>query len=188
MSKSKNNAIGLTEPPNEVYGKVMSIPDSLIEAYLELAAEFDEVQRTTLLAAIERSEINPMEVKKGIAFDVVRQYHGVAAAEEAAGHFYRQVQNRDLESKEYQRFPLPPELAGSGGAIGILDLCTAIEPDRSRSELRRLLAGGGVTVDGDKLTDPRAEIPAGWDTLKLKIGKRGFYEVVRDGRGCEAHS
>ncbi|MGE3771252.1 MAG: tyrosine--tRNA ligase [Bdellovibrionales bacterium] len=172
MSKSKNNYIGITEAPETMYGKAMSIPDSLLEEWTHLATDWLDNERKAHLADIKAK---PMDVKKAIAYNIVRQYHGADAAEVAAQHFYNNVQNRDLAAKDYERKTLSELGLGAIATPTLLDLCKALMPETSNSDLKRLIAQGGVAIDGKPANDAQMEVPA---PVKIKIGKRGFFEVV----------
>jgi len=170
MSKSKNNYIGITEAPEAMYGKAMSIPDALLEEWATLATDWQDNERKAALADIAT---NPMAVKKAIAANIVTQYHGADAAERAAQHFYNNVQNRDVLAKDYEQ-RRAAELGLADGCT-LIDACRALVPDMSGGDLKRLIAGGGVAVNGVKADNAQAtlQLPA-----KIKIGKRGLYEVV----------
>ena len=91
MSKSKGNYIGLTEPANDMYGKAMSIPDDLIPDWVELVTDWTPDEKSKAVADYKNGSVNPMEIKKKIAFNIVEQYHDKAAAEAAKHFFYVQV-------------------------------------------------------------------------------------------------
>jgi tyrosyl-tRNA synthetase len=100
MSKSLGNYIGLADDPRDMYGKVMAIPDSLIDEYLRLAASLSAKEQAKMRAALANGE-NPMEIKKAIAANIVEQYHSAKAAADAAEFFRRQFQSRDAQAAEY---------------------------------------------------------------------------------------
>jgi tyrosyl-tRNA synthetase len=175
MSKSKGNYIGLTDDPNNMYGKIMSIPDKLIKEYLELATEIDAADQRRMLQEIEEARTNPMLVKKAIAFDIVRQYHGEDLAKIAETHFYRQIQTRDLESKEYEEITIPA--LGIKNQTTLLDLVSRIHNNETKSATRRLIAGGGVSVNSKKIIDPLHELLFPNEGIYLKVGKRSLYYV-----------
>ncbi len=174
MSKSLNNYIGLTEDPQNMYGKVMSIPDALIEEYVRLVSTFSEEQRASLTEDIKH---NPMEVKKELAYDIVKQFHGVSAAEDSRIYFYKQVQSRDDSLIEF----IPVALSSIGlelNGLTLLTLCFCLLKDKSKGDVRRLIQGGGVTINSEKVLDPALEIgKLVSGTFKIKVGKRGFYTI-----------
>lgn len=171
MSKSKGNYIGITEAPEQMYGKAMSIPDALLNEWINLATDWQDNERKHHAADIAG---NPMSVKKAIAANIVTQYHGADAAERAAQHFYNNVQNRDVLAKDYETKSRADLGLAANDSISLLDLCKALAPDQSGGDLKRLIAGGGVSVNGERADNPQANVafPA-----KVKLGKRGFYEV-----------
>lgn len=178
MSKSKNNYIGLTENANDMFGKVMSIPDALLKDYLELATEFPAAEKKAHFNELAAGTANPMELKKKIAADIVRQYHGADAATSASQHFYNQVQNRSLDAKEYQEIKIATLSLGNSDTVTLLVLCKGIETDKSNKALRDLIEGGGVSVNGEKTVDPFANINIRQEPVSLKLGKRGFYRLI----------
>lgn len=174
MSKSKGNYIGLVEDPNNVYGKVMSIPDSLLEDYLRLATDFSETEKQTLIARLATDE-NPMVIKKLVAHNIVRQYNDNDVADGAEAFFRQQIQNRSLDNKQFEEVQLET-LGLDPKDLSLIDLCAAIDKKRNRSEIRRLIKGGGISIEDTKITDitHRCTIT---DGTRLKIGKRGYYMI-----------
>jgi tyrosyl-tRNA synthetase len=180
MSKSLNNHIGIIEPPREIYGKVMSIPDSLILDYFELVTDIPEEEIAGFKEQLKNRSINPMNLKKRLAHEIVRQFHGKQAADEAEGHFQEQFQTRDLHKVE------------TGVSIGIKVSAEAIQRRdmprwlvgnkfaSSMSQAKRLLAQGAVQViraDGSRqvVGDEDVQIKPG---DKIKVGKLRLAEIV----------
>jgi tyrosyl-tRNA synthetase len=175
MSKSKGNYIGLTEPANDMYGKAMSIPDELIPDWVELVTDWTADEKSRAVADYKNGSVNPMEIKKKIAFNIVEQYHDKAAAEAADHFFYVQVQQRGFDTKEFEDVS-----AGSLGLTspcGLVDFGVAVMKGQSKSAIRRLIESGAVSVSGEKVTDINAKIEPTTDGLKIKIGKRGFFNL-----------
>ena len=173
MSKSKGNYIGLTEPANDMYGKAMSIPDDLIPDWVELVTNWSADEKSRAIADYKNGSVNPMEIKKKIAFNIVEQYHDKAAAEAAEHFFYIQVQQRGFDTKEFQtvwtselNLSLP---------CGLVDFGVAVMKGQSKSAIRRLIESGAVSVSGEKVTDINAKITPTEEGIKIKIGKRGFF-------------
>lgn len=171
MSKSLGNYIGLTDSPDEMYGKTMSIPDELILSYLELltdtpAAELEEVRR-----AMADGSLNPRDAKMMLARRLVTAYHDDAAAEEAEARFVQVFQRRQLPD-ELPEARLDGELLASGG-IAVLDLLAALGMVESRSEARRLVRQGAVSVDGSRVDDEQAVVAVA-DGSVVRVGKRRF--------------
>lgn len=178
MSKSKNNYIGLTDAPEMMYGKAMSIPDSLLPNYLDLATSFDLSDISSMKAELESGSCNPINIKKKIAFNIVEQYYGEAAAREAELHFYNQFQNKDQQKKDYKPVPLAEVFANSA-QLGIVDLCKSVRPELSKSEIRRLIASQAVRLNFEKVTNPDSKVERSGSDIHLQIGKTGFF-VIRD--------
>lgn len=173
MSKSLNNTIGLIDEPNEMFGKTMSIPDSLIEEFIDLAVNFSIEEKAALKSKLENGE-NPMNIKKLIAKNIITQYHDEAAAELAEEFFSSQFQSKNVEEKAYE--PVPLNLFRDK-KITIVELCSQIKNDLSKSAVRRMIASGGIQINNIKILNPDEEIELLKET-KIKIGKRSFFELV----------
>ncbi len=170
MSKSYGNYVGITEPPREMFGKLMSIPDRLILDYFRLctnrtAGEVAEIKRR--LGAGE----NPRDIKERLARDIITMYHSAADADEAAAEFDRIFREKGLPDQM-------PELTVPAAGIGIVEVMTSAGLLRSRSEARRKLAEGAVYLDGRRLTDPGFHVRVDDRPLVLKVGKRRFLRLV----------
>lgn len=167
QSKSLGNYIGLGHSPRDKFGRVMSIPDNLIEMYAKIytTLPMDEVEAM----ALSRGG-NPMQNKKKLAREIVARYHGAAvgAAEEAwfTETFSKRETPIDVPTVAIGATPL--ELHK------VLKLCL---PEKSGSELRRLIDQGGVSIGGEKLTDPVRMITAPVEGV-LQVGKRNWFKVV----------
>lgn len=175
MSKSKGNYIGLTEHPNDMFGKTMSIPDHLICEWIELTTNWSPAEKADAIGAVKNEAINPMEIKKKVAFNIVEQYHSTEDAEKAAEFFYNQVQQRGLDTKEFKEIKwsdLP-----SQGEISLVDLGVHLL-GQSKSNIRRLIEGGAVSVNGEKVTDVNLVLTQSADETKIKLGKRAFFSLV----------
>lgn len=165
MSKSFGNYISLRDPPNDMYGKVMSIPDKLIIKYFSALT-------TEPLDSIERlSKLPARDSKMKLAKEIVRICHTIELAEKAESEFVRVFQKRDMPTDI-------PEKKLSSNKYEIVELLVAIGFAKSKSEAQRLVKGGGVTVDGKKILDPFAKIILGPKQLLLRIGKRHFMRLV----------
>jgi tyrosyl-tRNA synthetase len=163
MSKSFNNYIGVAEPPRDIYGKVMSLPDKLILPYFELLTD-EDLQRIET----ELKTRNPMEVKKELAYNITSQLYGEERAGEAQEYFLRVFTRREFPS-EMVEYPIEGKVMD---AISLLWDAHLVE---SRMEARRLLKQGAVEVDGKKLTQPTFTPSPG---VVIKVGKRGFLKIV----------
>jgi tyrosyl-tRNA synthetase len=171
MSKSLGNGIGITDRPDEMFGKVMSVSDTLMLEYYDLLHDGRWEALEPLRAALGRGEGDPMEFKLGLARALVERFAGGEAAREAADHFRNVVQGKgtpeDLEEVRCE--------TGPGGEIGLLELLERLELVASRSETRRLVGQKAVRVDGEVVSDPTLRLSAG--SYLLKVGKRRFARV-----------
>lgn len=172
MSKSYDNFIGIGEPPREMFGKVMSIPDSLILRYFELATEYSDEELKRVEKALSDGATNPRDLKAELAREIVSMYHSKEEAESASEEFDRVFREKGLPD-EVPKF----ELSWDDRKIWIVRLLTETGMVPSASEARRLVSQGGVTVEGVKVEDVDAEISLEQDLL-LKVGKRRFLQVI----------
>ena len=168
MSKSLGNYIGVAEAPQEMFGKAMSIPDVLMEKYFTLLTDVEEVEIKKLLAG------HPRDAKVALAKSLVRDYHGLDAAEHAIGEFNRIFKEGGLPD-EIPVVEIPGDALKDGGillpnAMAKAGLCS------SSSEARRLIQGGGAKLDGDKVSDPKLVLSSG--TFLLQAGKRKVARVT----------
>ncbi|MDR6487631.1 tyrosyl-tRNA synthetase [Chryseobacterium vietnamense] len=175
MSKSLNNIIGLTDEPNEMFGKTMSIPDALIEEFLNLTTDFSMEQKSALLSRISEGE-NPMNIKKLIAKNIISQYHDPASADNAEQFFINQFQNKNSEEKVYERVVIA-SLKSMENTISLVELCHQLKSDLSKSAIRRLIESGGIQINTIKITDADEKMELTPQT-KIKIGRRGFFELI----------
>jgi tyrosyl-tRNA synthetase len=168
MSKSLGNYIGVDEPPNEIYGKVMSIPDSLIIDYLEVVTDIPDEEIAEFKAQMTNGSINPMVVKKRLAYEIVAQFHGAQAAREAEGHFAMVFQKREVPKEAVVTLKTSLGLKSTLSAE-----LTKAGLTKSRSEARRLLAQGAIEINGEAVTEDleMAQIKKG---SVIKVGKRRF--------------
>lgn len=174
MSKSLNNTIGLTDSPNEMFGKTMSIPDSMILDFLDLATDFSIDKKEQIKRRLENQE-NPMEIKKIIAKNIIKQYHNEEHAQKAEDFFVNQFQNKNFDEKVFKPV-LISDIQSDSKNISIVDLCAQLKEGESKSAIRRLIESGAVQIDTIKINDPYTEIELKTDT-KIKIGKLGFYQL-----------
>lgn len=155
MSKSLGNYVGITEPPGEMFGKVMSISDELMLRYSEL-----------LVGETISAEAHPLEAKKALAAKLVSRYHSAADAEAALANW----NNRgNLEEVELPGFSLPADRAD---LLGIVQAAfESIGEPKSGSDVRRLIQQGSIQIDGEKAIDPKAEPPLSPGQV-LKLNKK----------------
>jgi tyrosyl-tRNA synthetase len=159
MSKSFGNYIALEDPPGEIFGKIMSISDVMMTRYYELLTTAD-------LDAV--SKLHPMEAKVKLAQEIVGRYHGAVAAQEARAEFQRRFTEREFpQTAERKRLP-----RGANTLIGML-VGAGLAP--SKTESRRLIAQGGVEVDGEKMMDGDLTFPSdAHQEYRVKVGKKRF--------------
>lgn len=174
MSKSLNNIIGLTDEPNEMFGKTMSIPDDLILEFLNLTTDFVTKEKKLIKERIAGGE-NPMNIKKEIAKNIISQYHNHEEAERADEFFMNQFQNKNFQEKVFKPIPII-DITTEDQTIFLLDLCLHLRKDLTKSAVRRLIENGAVQINSQKITDPKIVIELKTDT-KVKIGKRLFFEL-----------
>ncbi|REC79768.1 tyrosine--tRNA ligase [Chryseobacterium elymi] len=175
MSKSLNNIIGLTDEPNEMFGKTMSIPDSLIDEFIELTSDFSTEEKEDLQLKLQNGE-NPMNIKKLIAKNIITQYHDHTAAELVEEFFSSQFQSKNSEEKVYEPVSLA-SLHHRKKLITLVELCSQLKSDLSKSAVRRMIQSGGIQINHIKITNPDEEIELLPQT-KVKIGRRDFFELV----------
>jgi tyrosyl-tRNA synthetase len=167
MSKSKGNYIGITEPANAMYAKLLSISDTLMWRYFTLLSFRSEAQIASLKAEVAAGR-NPKEVKVLLAKEICTRFHDAAAAEAA---------ERDFELRARGGVPddiAAVTLAGAPLAIGALLKQAGLAP--SSSEAMRLVDGGGVRVDGTVIADKALRLPPG--CYVVQVGKRRFARVT----------
>lgn len=175
MSKSLGNYIGIAEPPKEMYGKVMSLPDSLLTQYFELATDVPDEEIAQFREQLNAQTVNPMDLKKRLAREIIAQFHGKQDADKAEENFTRVFQKRELpeDIPEYG-------FAASSVQDGLyqLDVAPTLLREgivQSNSELKRLLAQGAVELDGKKVNTSAINAR---DGSVLKVGKRHFVRIV----------
>lgn len=173
MSKSLNNIIGLTDEPNEMFGKTMSIPDDLLEEYIALATDFSIEEKANLNERLNSD--NPMLIKKIVAKNIITQYHSEKDAEAAEAFFNNQFQKRNDDNRVFEPIEID-SLQITTEKISVLEVCHQLKNDLSKTAVRRLIESGAVQINGEKSTDPLADFLVEKET-KIKIGKRDFFEL-----------
>ena len=175
MSKSLGNYVGIAEPPNEMFGKLMSIPDDLIPSYFELCTDVPMDQIRAIAAGMGNGTVHPMDAKKRLAREIVSIYHSRKVAEEAQAEFERVFSQRELPS-EMPEVHLPPS-AFKEGRIWVVRLVTLAGFASSNGEARRLVTQGAVTIDGVGIGDANAEVEVATGQT-LRVGKLKFARLV----------
>jgi tyrosyl-tRNA synthetase len=163
MSKSKGNYIGVTDEPNDMFGKVMSIPDELMENYFTLLTD---IPREEIKEFIDGSKTHPREAKAALGKEIVRQFYDDQAARQAADEFDKVFAQKQLPTDI-------PEVKIADEEIMLSKLLVECGLAASGGEAKRLVKQGGASIDGDKKTDPTEMIKPS-DGMILKAGKRKF--------------
>ena len=171
MSKSLGNYVGINDEPNDMFGKIMSIPDALIEEYLKLASGFKIQEIKDFLLQIETKQVNPMEVKIALAHNITKLYNSDEQADGARAYFERQHRG-DKSNQEF----VDTKVDSIENTIGLLVELGAV---KTKSEARRLIAQGGVSFNGEKIIDTE-HVLTDYNGVNLKVGKRRFYKIITD--------
>ncbi|CAM1333841.1 tyrosine--tRNA ligase [Tenacibaculum aestuariivivum] len=174
MSKSLNNTIGLTDEPTDIFGKIMSISDDLITEFLKLTTDFSVLEKQAILKRLSTGE-NPMEIKKIIAKNIIKQYYNEQAAKDAELFFINQFQSKKAENKAYHPVSLK-SIQAKENIITLTNLCSFLKNDLTKSAIKRLIISGAIQVNSQKITDPQTNISLTKE-MKIKIGKRSFHEL-----------
>ena len=169
MSKSYNNDIGLQDKPEDIYGKILSIKDEMIEKWFILAADANEETLDSIESQIKDPSVNPMDLKKQLARSVVTLYYDIEIAKEAEAHFNNLVVKKGIPDDM-------PEFGMDGEKL-LVDLIAESGILNSKSEARRMITQGAVRLDGVLVDDINAMFFSGGEQV-LKIGKRRFLRIV----------
>jgi len=168
MSKSYGNSINFSDSPDEMFGKTMSIPDTMIYRYFELATSVDDP--SAIKAQLEDQKTNPRDLKVRLGQEIVRSFYGDDAASDAYEKFRTMFVKKEVpEDIE--------EVTVGAGSISLADFMVKLKLAPSKSEARRLIDGGGVSIDGEKITDNKTTFSAKPEGMILKVGKRKFLRV-----------
>ena len=175
MSKTFDNHIGIDTPPQEMYGKVMSIPDHLIIDYFQLTTDVPDEEIAGFREQLGSHSTNPMILKKRLAYEIVAQFHGVESAKEAEKYFSTVFQQRKLP-EEIPEYVFTASRAEDG--LHRIDIAATLVKEgivKSNSELKRLLAQGAIELDGNKISSNIIDAHNG---SVLKVGKRDFVRIA----------
>jgi tyrosyl-tRNA synthetase len=176
MSKSLGNAISIEEPADQIFGKVMSIPDELMLNWFELVSTLDEAELGAVARELEDPSVNPSKVKRRLARNLCDQYHGEGAGQGAEAAFDRIFVQKDRPAE------IPEgHFAASGDGYWLVALIVDAGLAPSRKEARRLVQQGGVSIDERKVDDESFTLAAeSGARYLLRVGKRKFLQVVID--------
>ncbi len=168
MSKSLGNYIGITESPEEIYGKTMSIGDDLMPEYYRLATSVPSAEIESILDDLKNEKLHPRDAKMRLAREIVALYHGDEAAA-AAEERFKQV---------FQKGEMPAEMPDYAfkGPLNIINAMVDAELAPTKSEARRLIQQNGVKIDGETVASIELELPAGFASV-LQVGKRKFARI-----------
>lgn len=170
MSKSLGNYIGVTEPPDDMFGKLMSVSDELMWRYFDLLSFRSNVELAAFKAAVAGGG-NPMDVKFELAHEITARFHGDAAARNARENFQARSQRREVPDQVQQLC-----VSVDRDRIGIAALLKQCGLVASTSEASRLMKGGGVRLNAEKVLDAAASVPVPSNNL-FQIGKRAFAQI-----------
>jgi tyrosyl-tRNA synthetase len=172
MSKSLGNYVGITDPPGEMFGKIMSITDELMWQYYELLTDFPSPVIVRLQEEVKMGVLHPKDAKMQLAHTIVANFHGEEAAKKAGEEFQLVFRDRQAPTEI-------PEMRLTWGTRPLFSLLTETGLASSRSEAERLIKQGGVEVDGHVEKDvKRAIVLNPGDLLPLRVGKKKFLRVV----------
>jgi tyrosyl-tRNA synthetase len=177
MSKSLGNYIGVAEPPGEIFGKIMSIPDEQIYNYFELVTDVGADELAQIKKELVGRKTNPMILKKRLGKEIVRMYHSQQAADKACEDFERVFSKKELpESIETRQVEFDQPEMWIGHFL-VKAGCA-----ESTSQVRRLIKQGGLYIDNVRIDDENLKVPVAGEKL-VKLGKRSFFRIVGRVRG-----
>jgi len=170
MSKSYDNYIGLSDIPKDIYGKTLSIPDSLIATYFELASDISNEELKDIKNQLEDPSVNPRNLKRNLARTLVRMYHDEAAAVNAEEEFDKLFIKKEIPEDI-------PEQVINSNEINLLDFLTSTKLIGSKGEGRDLIKGGGIKINGEKTNDFSVKFEPGEEKV-VQVGKRRFIKII----------
>ncbi len=171
MSKSLDNYIGISEAPSEIYGKTLSIPDSIIYQYFELLTDLTKEELSKIKKELENQEVNPRDLKRKLARTLVEMYHSEHAASEAEENFDRIFIKKEIP-EDINEVKIP-----TTKPMTLIELVRFVGAASTNSDARRLIEQGGIRVGVEKLTNPNAVLEFKNEEI-LKVGKRKFYKLI----------
>ncbi len=175
MSKSLNNSIGLTEPPNEIFGKVMSIPDELIFKYFHLLTDMDESIANANAEKMNKGEINPRDYKFRLAYEIVDLLHGMQEAQKASVWF-DQTFKQKLLTQDIEEIKLEKRFFVEHN-IKFYDILTMLKLVPSKSEAKRLLQQGAIEINNEKVQWSQLENIRLHEGDVVRVGKKRFVRL-----------
>src|SRR6266851_1841455 len=193
MSKSLGNYVGITEAPDEMFGKIMSIPDSLMPTYYDLLSDRTAQQIAALKQEVSGGKLHPMDAKMRLAEEVISGFHSEAAARKAAENFQRVFRDRqapeEMQEIRFKRIAegLCTSVHSQGGVVPLIisgskkwsQVLTYLKLIESASEAERVIKQGGLEIDGAVVKDPTTKLdPSRAATYELRLGKKTFLRIV----------
>jgi tyrosyl-tRNA synthetase len=172
MSKSLGNYIGVSEPGDEIFGKVMSISDELMVRYFELLSDIPLTELEQIKAGLKDHSLHPMSVKKALGREIVSRFHGAGAGEAAEENFVRRFKENEIPDEM-------PQVCYNltDGSVLLAKAMTEAGLTKSNGEGRRAIDGGGVKLNGEKVSDTNLELTAAGEYI-VQIGRRRFTRIV----------
>ena len=174
MSKSLGNYVGVTDPPQEMFGKIMSIPDNLMLKYFELLTDVEFSSLEQMRCDLKINKLHPRKVKADLAGRIVSQYHGEKAAQQAIKEFDRIFKDRELPADIPEKIISATDL--KDGKIWIINLLYEIGIVATKAEGRRMVCQGAVSIDQEKVIDHRQDVLIK-NGLVVQVGKRKFGRI-----------
>lgn len=178
MSQSLGNYIGITEEPDEMFGKVMSIPDALMVKYFRLVTDLSPWQVDEIEEALESAKLHPAEAKRRLGWELVRMYHGETGADDARQRFDRVFKERKMPAAaEIPEREIPADCVGADGIVWLPRLLRELGLAKSNGEARRLISQGGVRLDAVTIEGEEMDA-ASLEGRVLQVGRRSFVRLV----------
>ncbi|MGC8721860.1 MAG: tyrosine--tRNA ligase [Caldisericaceae bacterium] len=174
MSKSLGNYIGITENPDSMYGKVMSIPDGLIAEYYFLVLDKSEEEAKEIEDKIKSGKENPMLLKKNLAREIVKLFHSEKEAQEAEENFTRIFSRRELPEDASE---LDLTAYSTDGSVDITEILTSLNIVESKSEVKRLIQQGAIKINNERVEDFRKPLKVNNGDI-LRVGKKQFFKII----------
>jgi len=179
MSKTLNNHVGITEPPGEIYGKIMSISDPLMFRYYELLTDEPLMQIEKLKREVKENKIHPKDLKSQLGQTIVSDFWGEEEAKKAVQEFERVFKHKEVPEK-IEEIEIRSGEAKRIEDISLIELLVDRSIFSSRGEAKRMIRQGGVYIDGQRIEDISIKIDLTQKSeFILKIGKRKFYKLVK---------
>jgi tyrosyl-tRNA synthetase len=173
MSKSLGNYVGITEPPGEMFGKLMSMPDDLMWPYYDLLTDRKPEEIAAIKKEVSSGKMHPMDIKMRLAQEVIAGFHGGEAAAKAGEEFQRVFRDRQAPEEA------PVRTLPRGPAKKLTALLVELHAIASRSEAERLIKQGGVEIDGARVDDPRRDVDLSKPReFLLRVGKKKFLRII----------